>query len=200
MLMRCSPVEARHQSASIADNISVDGMLMQGAQMGSNSNYSWMRRIGTTPAVESQRKYEEARLDMEFNKKVQDLEEEYGFSLQIAQQASAGLMAASQDPAQQQGGDPAAAAAGGEQPMAQAPGQVMLPSQGFKPSNDVETMQSQSEQMAQLLGDLPPQQRLQELTTLRTTNKAFHSMVTSALEDYRSSVASQARAQAAPNL
>lgn len=83
---------------------------------------------------------------------------------------------------------------------APAPGQVMLPSQGFQSSNDIETMQDQSEQMAQMLGDLPPQLRRQELTTLRTNDKAFHSMVISALEQYRSSVDSQARAQVAPNL
>ena len=116
-----------------------------------------MRRFGNSPAVEMQRKYEEARQQMEFRQKDQALEEEFGFSLQVAQQASAGLMAAAQDPAQQQQGG---AQAGGEQPMAgPAPGAVMLPSQGFQPSNDVETMQSESELLAQMLGDLPPQQR-----------------------------------------
>ena len=52
-------------------------MLMQGAQMGSNSNYSWMRRSGTSRVVEMQRKYEEARQQMEFQQSMPQL----GFTL-----------------------------------------------------------------------------------------------------------------------
>lgn len=84
MLMRCSPIEARHQSDAIADNVQVDSMLMGAAQTGQVANYGWMRRVGTTPAIEIQRKIEEARQQMEFQQKVQELEEEFGFSLQIA--------------------------------------------------------------------------------------------------------------------
>lgn len=207
-LLRCSAVNCNHQSAAIADNVMVDQLLIQAAQMGKVSDFVWMSRLNLNPATETSRMLTEARQKMEMQMKLQEIQEELGFQTAINQQAGQSIMGAAADPAQQQqqgaagqpSGDPSQQGDPAQQAGMAMPGSVMLPSQGYQPPQDVPSMEAAAQQMAQLLGQLPQAQRNQELAALRTKFSAFHALVTTELERLRNSTAMQARQQAAPNL
>lgn len=206
-LLRTSEIGCMHQSASVADNLNVDAMLMESSAMGRTSNYSWMRRLGLNPQTENNRKLTEARSEMEFQQELQAMQEELGFQGSLQQQAQAPLMEAAADPQQQQGGPQGGGAPGG--PAGGAPpqggmqmgmGPSMLPSQGYVPPMDIGQMEADAQQMAEVLGGLPQAQRNQELAVLRQDHQAFHALVTTELEKLRQNVAYQARNEVAPNL
>lgn len=205
-LLKISPVGCIHQTASIADNMNMDAMLMQTAGMGQTSNYAWMHRVGLNPRTENNRKLAEARQELEFQESLKGIQQEFGFQDAVSQNAQMPMQQAAMGPPQEGApGAPGAPAPEGAAPPPGAPGggqmgTPLLPSQGFIPSSDAVSMEGEAVQLAQMLGEMPQAQRNQELSIIRNDHQAFHHMVTGELEKLRQSTAMQARQEMAPNL
>lgn len=186
-LLQKEAIWAQHERISVADNVMVDQLLREGADLGKNSNFAWQTRLSLDSTTESSIMLWEQQQQMEFDRQMKEIQDEYGVADQVAQTAVDGA-------GQPAGGDPNAQ--GG-----QMPGQSMqLPSQGFTPSNDIAASAQQAAVMAQLLGGMQQSQRLQELEILRTKFDAFHKLVMSELQKLRRTTGNQARQMVAPNL
>jgi hypothetical protein len=192
-LLDLDPVGCVHQSAATADNIGIDSMLMAAGAQGQISSAAWMPRLGINPATERKRKLAEARAELEMAKKVQELKEQQGYGDMIRQNAAQSMMQAAQ-PQQGPGGQPGGAPAG------PAPGQLLLPSEGFMPPQDVAQVESQAVIMSQMLGGMDQMMRDHELTILRETNSTFHAAVIKELENLRNAAAAEGRQMIAPQL
>lgn len=190
-LLKVEPVSAFHSPVSVEDNLGIDSMLQEGAAMGKNSDGAWMDRLGIDSRWERARQLAEMRSDLDLQTQVEKLQSEYSFASEISQSATPEAAAEAEAAA---AGDPAAA--GGAAP---GPG-IQLPSQGFTPSVDIRTMESEASAMASALLMLPPPQRQQELAVLGQNETAFHSLVTAALEDQRQQASMQARNQMFPSM
>lgn len=189
-LLGYEPVQAVHAPVSVEDNLGIDTLMQQAAVMGKASDRAWMSRFGMTPRWENAVMLAEQQLAFETQRQLQKIQEKYAVSDQAANQAAAGAGGgdpASQDPASQ---DPAA--------MQAATGNLLLPSQGFKPSQNVVEMQSQAEAMAATLLAMSPQQRKSELAVLHQREKSFHALVTASMREQRSDMSMAARQQAFP--
>lgn len=196
-LLKLESIGCIHQSAAMADNIGVDSMLMQAASMGKISDLPWMRRLGLNPKTERNRQVTEARDEIEKMKKIQKIQEETDYQSLVQQGASSSMVQAAQpaDPQQQQQGG------GGMQTPGMLPsGNITLPSAGYQPPNDIAQMEAEAEVMAATLGMLDQSNRNHELSLLRESNSAFHSLVMSALDKLRSQTELQARQMVAPTL
>jgi hypothetical protein len=185
-----------HIPASVVDNVSIDQMLFQGAMSGKISDSAWLERVHLTVQHENARRLVEMKSQMDMQKEVEDYQSQIGITGQVSMLAGQTVMSALQPPQ-----DPAA---GSAQDPAQAgmmmPGQLLLPSQGYQPPQNITEMESQAVQLAQMMGQMPPPDRQRELAALRNSSQAMHSMVTAELRKLRQQTAMQARSQMAPNL
>lgn len=191
-LLGMETVGLMHMPSSIADNASIDSMLFQGAQMGKSSDTAWMSRLRMNVGLERSRMLTEQKGAIDLQMEVQNYQDDVGFVAQVAGAAGQGVQGAMQDPAA--AGDPAA---GGAQ---LPPGQLLMPSQGYQPPSDPMQMDSDSQQMAQQLGQIDPTQRRRELASLKSISPMMHSLVTKALETMRQQMGMDARKQVAPTL
>lgn len=130
---------------------------------------------------------------MEMQREIEKLNERFAKSDQINQMAQM----ENPDPIEQQqmgaagpGGQPGAAPPG--------PGGMLLPSQGFQPSPDVNQMDIEAQHMAQLLLQLPPAQRQAEIGIIRQSHQMFHGLLMSYIDKFRRQMGMEARRQMFP--
>lgn len=193
-LLQLEPVQVQHIPVSIADNMAIDSLLQGAASMGKASDDAWMPRLGLDPRVERSRQLTDQLQDLQMQRAMQKVQEDYGFTDQLRQQTMAGQGGG--DPnAQAQGGDPSQ---GGQPPVGPTGPGMVLPSQGFKPSTDINQMGAEAEAQAQAILALPGPQRRMELAAAKQISTEFHAMVVSAMERQRRDIGSQAVQQMVP--
>ncbi|GIW89723.1 MAG: hypothetical protein KatS3mg109_0155 [Pirellulaceae bacterium] len=192
-LLGYEPVEAYHAPVSVEDNLAIDQILQQGSLAGKNSDYAWQSRLALNPRWEQALMLTEQSNAMEMQREIEKLNERFAKSDQINQMAQM----ENPDPIEQQqmgaagpGGQPGAAPPG--------PGGMLLPSQGFQPSPDVNQMDIEAQHMAQLLLQLPPAQRQAEIGIIRQSHQMFHGLLMSYIDKFRRQMGMEARRQMFP--
>lgn len=194
-LLQLEPVRVQHVPVSVADNMGIDSLLQGAASIGKASDAAWMPRIGLNPRVERSRQLSEQLQDMQMQRALNKMQEDYGFTDQVSQGVSQATMSGGQP----QGGDGGQGDASGGQggmPAAPAGPNMLLPSQGFKPSRSLDQMSAEAEAMADILLPLSPGQRRLELGAARETSPEFHSLLIAALKSRRQQIGTQAVQQA----
>jgi uncharacterized phage infection (PIP) family protein YhgE len=183
------PITVRHEPVKLADDAQRTQMIMQLASTGLISMGAGLDALGISYKDDMWRQLHEQKA----RDQMQAMLAEQQAKSEGAKQEMEIL---SQDPAQAQA--QAQAQQGGQQaqpgmpPQPAPPPQGSLPSAGFRPPADVESWEEAAPAIAQVLMQLPPTQRQQEIRILREEFPTFHAVVMKETEKLKQAMGTQA--------